>query len=363
MMQYAPARIPCLAATGLLIVTAAMMLGCEQTEPPPAQAAPSVRETPKHAPAQFLDVDDPQDSAEANDGAESHKVALSEPASQSNTSATTAAPGTVEVPNANVEAIDTVEVPAQEAGVIRELVVTEGDSVAEGGVMGKVDDDRAKIELQLAKIEMESSKEQAENDVNLKYAMAAEKVAELEYIKAIEANKEAPGTFTKVETEQLRLVHIRSGFQVDQAKMEMKIAGMTLSANESRVRAAENSLARRRITAPNTGVVVKLYKHIGEWVDPGDPVLRMVRSDRMRIEGYMNARDYDPHTVAGKPVTVTVELARGRKVNFDGVAKLPDLTIEADGKFRVWTEVENRKDSSAWLLRPGQRATMTIKVE
>jgi hypothetical protein len=144
--------------------------------------------------------------------------------------------------------------------------------------------------------------------------------------------------------------------------MEMKIAGMTLVANESRVKAAEKSLTRRQITTPRTGVVVKLYKRAGEWVDPGDPVLRMVRSDRMRVEGYMNAREYDPHTVLGKPVRVTVELARGRKVQFDGVVKLPDLTILSDGKYRVWAEVENKKDGAAWLLRPGQRATMAVKV-
>jgi macrolide-specific efflux system membrane fusion protein len=145
--------------------------------------------------------------------------------------------------------------------------------------------------------------------------------------------------------------------------LEQKIAGMTLAANEARLKAAEKSVARRQIIAPRTGVVVKLYRRVGEWVAPGDPVLRLVRSDRMRVEGYMNAREYDPHTVIGKPVRVTVELAHGRKVHADGVVKLPDLTIESDGKYRIWAEVENQKDGSAWLLRPGQRAAMSVRVE
>ncbi len=279
------------------------------------------------------------------------------------TTQTAPATGTVEVTNANVAAIDVVEVPSQEAGVVRSLKAAEGDAVDEGQLLAQIDDDRAQIELQLAQHKRDESKEQADNQVNKKYAIAAEKVAEIKHLRAVAANRDAPGTFPRLEVDELRLVHQRSQFQVDQAIMELKIAAMTLKGDEARVRAAEKSLARRKITAPRTGVVVKLYKRAGEWVDPGDPVLQIVRSDRMRIEGYMNAREHDPHEVFGARAVVTVQLARGRKETFEGRVKLPDLTIEADGKYRVWVEVANKKQGSAWILRPGQRATMTITVK
>ena len=338
-------------------------VGCNDATTDPVQAATpqtdteSERDEPEASAAEDVESQEPETPVEADP--ETDAVATS---TETTAPTTYLATGEVEVTNANVAAIDEVEVPSQEAGVVRAMKPAEGDAVEEGQPLALIDDDRAKIELQLAQHQRDESKEQANNDVNKKYAIAAEKVAEIKHLRAVAANEESPRTFPQLEVDELRLVHQRSKFQVDQAIMEMKIAAMALKADEARVKAAEKALARRRINAPRTGVVVELYKRAGEWVDPGDPVLKIVRSDRMRIEGYMNAREHDPHEVAGARATVTVQLARGREAKFEGRVKLPDLTIEADGKYRVWAEVENKKEGNAWILRPGQRATMTITV-
>ena len=34
--------------------------------------------------------------------------------------------------------------------------------------------------------------------------------------------------------------------------------------------------------------------HDGEWVQQGDTVMRLVRVDLLRVEGYLNAKDYRP---------------------------------------------------------------------
>ena len=61
---------------------------------------------------------------------------------------------------------------------------------------------------------------------------------------------------------------------------------------EAEVQAAEANLERRRITAPLDAVVVELSRHEGEWAQVGDPVMRLVRIDRLRVEGFLNAKDY-----------------------------------------------------------------------
>ena len=40
--------------------------------------------------------------------------------------------------------------------------------------------------------------------------------------------------------------------------------------------AAELAIQRRALKAPFDGTVVKVFRHVGEWVAPGDPVLQIV---------------------------------------------------------------------------------------
>ena len=57
---------------------------------------------------------------------------------------------------------------------------------------------------------------------------------------------------------------------------------------------------------------------MGEWFNPGEPVLRIVRVDLLRIEGFLKAADYSPQDVTGKAVSVEVELPRGGREKFEG---------------------------------------------
>jgi macrolide-specific efflux system membrane fusion protein len=100
----------------------------------------------------------------------------------------------------------------------------------------------------------------------------------------------------------------------------------------------------------------------GEWVEPGNEVLRLVRLDRLRIEGFLNASDFSPSEVSNRPVRVTVELARGRKETFQGKIVFVNPLVQAGGVYRVWAEVVNRMENNQWLLRPGLLAEMTIDV-
>ena len=65
-------------------------------------------------------------------------------------------------------------------------------------------------------------------------------------------------------------------------------------------------------------------------------------------------------SVSGRPVTVEVELADGRKVRLSGQVVFVSPLIRAGNIYRVRAEVENRKENDQWLLRPGMAATMTI---
>jgi multidrug resistance efflux pump len=119
----------------------------------------------------------------------------------------------------------------------------------------------------------------------------------------------------------------------------------------------------RKIVAPLDGEVVDLRKHEGEWVQPGDTLLKIIRLDRLRIEGFLNASTHGHSELRGRSVDVWVVLAHGRRERFDGRVVLVNPQVEASGEFRVRVEVLNRKENDAWLLHPGRAADMSIDLK
>ena len=84
-----------------------------------------------------------------------------------------------------VSLIEEAEVPAQEEGVLYELAVREGTRVSKGQMLGRVSDRAEQFRKQLAASAYRAAKEKSENDINVRYATAAAKVAEAAYDAAL----------------------------------------------------------------------------------------------------------------------------------------------------------------------------------
>lgn len=258
---------------------------------------------------------------------------------------------------------DEVQVPAQEPGVLTALQAQEGQQVTKGQLVGQVDDTQRQMEKRLAGIEQKAAKEQAENDIKVRFSDAAAQVAQAEYEAAVEANNKVRGTFPLTEIRRLKLNWQKSFLEIEQSQVEQRLAQFTYETREGELEATDMNIARRKIISPIDGEVVTVLKHNGEWLQPGEPVMRIVRFDTLRIEGFLNASTYDPSEVAGKPVTVVVELARGRRVQFTGKITYISPLVQAGGEYRVWAEVANRQENGQWLLRPGLNAEMTVQLQ
>ncbi len=261
-----------------------------------------------------------------------------------------------------VSLIQEAKVPAREAGVLEELLAREGDVVKRGDLIARIDDNQPQMERRKAKAEHDQAVAKAESDVDVRYAVAAEKVAQVEYEKAAESDRKVPGSVTRVELNRLQLNEQKSELQIEQAQLERKVAEMAAISKGVEVDAAENSIERRLIKSPLDGVVVQVFPHQGEWMQPGDPLARVVRTDTLRVEGYVDSARWNPEQVRDRPVTVEVALAGGRRETFTGRIVFTSPIVESGGDYRVFAEVENRQaeGSGQWLLRAGQTATMTV---
>ncbi|MFM8892324.1 MAG: HlyD family efflux transporter periplasmic adaptor subunit, partial [Planctomycetia bacterium] len=154
----------------------------------------------------------------------------------------------------------------------------------------------------------------------------------------------------------------KSELQIEQAQLEKKVSGLAAVSKSVEVDAAENSIERRLIKAPLDGMVVQIFPHQGEWMQPGDPLARVVRTDKLRVEGYVDSTRWNPEQVRDRPVTVEVAVAGSRREQFKGRIIFTSPIVESGGDYRVFAEVENRQEPGTphWLLRAGQTATMTI---
>jgi len=255
------------------------------------------------------------------------------------------------------------QVPAQEAGMLTKILVREGQQVATGELLAQSDDAIPKMQHAVAQFKLKVAEREAQDDVNIRYASAAADVAKADYLQAEEANKKVPGTVPQAEVRQRLLKWREMELSIEKAQKDMAVAALQAKVADAEVQAAAVNLARRRLTAPLDAVVVELTKHEGEWAQAGDPVMRVVRIDRLRVEGFLNAKDYRLAELQNRPVSVAVKLARGQTETFPGKIVYVKPMVEAGGEFLVRAEVQNRKQNGAWVLSPGLNAEMTIELK
>jgi macrolide-specific efflux system membrane fusion protein len=261
-----------------------------------------------------------------------------------------------------VSLIDEAKVPAREAGVLVELAVREGDSIAAGDVIAKIDDNQPQMEKRKAQAEHDQAKAKAQSDVDKRYALKSRDVAVKAWEKAENAHRQSSGSVTEVERDRLKLEAEKTELQIEQANLERQLAELAAASKGVEVEAAENGIERRLLKSPLDGIVVQVFPHQGEWMQPGDPLARVVRTDKLKVEGYLDAAAWDPEQVRDRPVTVEVMLAGDRRETFTGRMVFVSPLDESGGDYRVVAEVENRRaePSRQWLLRPGKTARMTI---
>lgn len=102
--------------------------------------------------------------------------------------------------------------------------------------------------------------------------------------------------------------------RLDQAQRDLSISRSELTAARSRVKQSKEKLDRAAIRAPFTGVVSDQFIQVGEWADPGTPVVRLVDTGALEAQAwvpvtalpYIRVNEELGLTVAGHATTGTV---------------------------------------------------------
>ncbi len=256
--------------------------------------------------------------------------------------------------------IQDVLVPAEQSGRLVRVDVRENDIVEPGDLLAQIDDRQAQLQKTAAELERNAAQTRADDDIEVRYSIKSLELADAELNQDLAINRTSPGVIPMAEIRRKQLARHRAELQIDRSKLDLRVAQMTADVQQAAVLAAEDNILRLQINAPFKGVVIDVRKQEGEWVDIGEPVIRVVRMDRLRVDGFLDGKKFNPSDLSDRQVVVTVQLAHGQVEQFTGRVTFISPLVQAGNHYRIRAEVDNRQHNGHWMLNPGMNATMTV---
>ncbi len=213
-----------------------------------------------------------------------------------------------------VESQEKAELSSRVSGTITSILVDEGKTTTQGEVLCLLDDSKivAKMKLDQAAIEeatahwaelkagtrleeidrarsevkrVKAMQHQAETEYDRQkrlYEKNATTLVELE--KAEEKAKETSGALGEVNFELEKLQHGSRKEEIEQARAMLEKAEAELNYDRTLLR-------DYTITSPMNGLVTDKLKNVGETVDVGIPILRLINPHKLRIRAELEEGD------------------------------------------------------------------------
>ena len=248
------------------------------------------------------------------------------------------------------------EVPAQQLGLLQKIVVEEGQRVEAGQLMASLDARQAELAVVRTKLEHAQAEARAKNDVSILYADKALEVAKAELRRSRESIDKFPKSISQSQLDVERLTVEKLSLERKQAEHELELERYGVQLKQAQIESAQLQLMQHQITAPFAGQVVLIRGRVGEWVEVGDKVLRLVAVDKLRAEGFLPG-DQARAALTGQPVMLQVTDGK-QVIEVTGTLRFVSPEMEpVSRQVRVWAEIPNADG----VLRPGQRGTLEIK--
>jgi hypothetical protein len=270
-------------------------------------------------------------------------------------------PKYVDLDNCQVNFIDDILLPAKESGVIKSLAVKEGDYVPAGTVVGQIDDELYQRLLEQAKLRYEMATEAADDGTAIEAAQTKYVVATIEATKI----SKLADKFSKSESDRLMAVYSKDIASLERvtAVNEKRKAGLEKLLEAARYKEVETHIRGHVLQSDFDAYVIKILKKPQEYVRQGEEVMRIARMNRLWVQGTVDIAKLNPDEVHGRPVTITVDRARGKQETFEGRITSVGLERHSLTRYMVKAEVDNRPIGNHWMLQPLSTVKMKIHLD
>ncbi len=202
------------------------------------------------------------------------------------------------------------KVATSESGLVTKILVKLGDKVELGQSLAELDCDSVRIQLNMAEIQAESAGRI--NTAKAEVDFHQEKLVKLEELAA--RNHAFPSELEKA----------RADLRMAQGRLESELQERRIYGKQ--VEKLKQQLHDRTIYAPIQGVVVELYRELGEYVAPNSPqVVRIADVSKLKASFFL--MDEEVKQIAGR-TNVKVSLPSGQLAS----ALVDYLAPVADGE-------------------------------
>ncbi len=267
--------------------------------------------------------------------------------------------GPIVVDNAQVVSAHKIQVAAQADGIIAQLLADEGHTVKQGDTLLIIDNRVAMAEVSVAQKELEAAQKQAQQTAEVEYAKKASEVSDAEYDDAYKLYQKGSATFSEARRKQLEKERARLGIDVAQVKHEQEV--LAADVNKEKVKASQVKLDLYKVIAPYDGIVVQRLRDQGEWIRSGEPILRLVHLNEMKVEAFVSTDGISVAELNGAPMRVSVRINQQDVATYDTTVQFVSPEIESR-RVRVATRIQNQQVGSTWLLRDGMVASVEINL-
>jgi membrane fusion protein (multidrug efflux system) len=238
--------------------------------------------------------------------------------------------------SAFIEPYRDVDIASSEMGTLAYLNVKEGDRVSKGEVLGGLDEDVLRANLEVAQVAKEARGRLTSAEEELAFqTQNLLKIRELSQRRHASAEE-----LTRIETQQriaaAQVVAIRE-------ELELKVAEYTRT---------EAMLLQKQIRSPIDGIVTHIYKDPGEFISASDPVvLKVVKLDELLVEFAIPAKSASEfQSGQGVPLSIGSEQVKTRGV----VEFVSPTTDPQSNTVRLKIRIDNsqrqfRSGDSCWL--------------
>ncbi|RMF44706.1 MAG: HlyD family efflux transporter periplasmic adaptor subunit [Planctomycetota bacterium] len=248
-----------------------------------------------------------------------------------------------------------VSVPALESGQIQSIAVERNAAVQRGTVVAQLDAAVVESEVALAEAQYADAQLTAADtsDVDHQQLVVDELRDELQKHLAI------GGSVSESEIRSRKLAVKKAEIALHHAQRALEHARLNLRLVEARWQVARLRLDRHTIRTPVSGIVVRIHKQPGEWIETGEPLVEIHDLSRLVVDWIVPVGQVDMARLIGAPVTVQLPGAtmsapiRGQIVSYDH-------RVSAQGVVRVHARVANVQHQGHWVLLPGMSVQLRV---
>jgi RND family efflux transporter MFP subunit len=214
-------------------------------------------------------------------------------------------------------------------GLVAAMRVDAGDRVAAGDVLVALDAELAGLEL----LRRTADREQAQAAL----ADARRRLDEAERVASASAIAETEIKSRRALVEQSRAA---------------------LASAEAAARQQQAVLARHEVRSPFAGVIVDRVAEVGEWVNPGDPLVELVATERLRFDFRVPQEYYDQIDL-----DTAVELESDAVPGFSADGRILAIVPVKDPGARTFLVRVTADGSAPRAVTPGMSARGVLKVD